>query len=584
MKKLLFILMLFSVKGIAQDVQRSSNRTAVDDSLKVNKKLVAPADTTQKANGSFAIINNVVYYCWGGFWSAVGTTAGTITGAGNLSPLFTTGVSGSNITFSLSNAAAHSVLGNYTGSSAGATYGNPTELELSTSDITTLNASTSKHGFLKKLNNDATYYMDGTGNWSIPVGSGGGSGWALTGNSGITAVTNFLGTTDSKSLRFRTNNVEYAILDSLGLFSLNRYAIVDTVYGNTTSGGNLTLSSTSHATKGKIIFGTSAYDEVNNRLGITTASPAALLDLSTGYNVSNFTFRTGDFAVQPLASNNTIIGSNIYYNGGWNRITNGNSAMGFQFNSAQTLAVVTGNGSGTYTPTFAGKFDASDGGTFAGGGNGSNASGTYTGYTLVAKGNGFVGINNATPLSKLDIGGFEVLLPQARFATYLIQPYDTNNNTAGNNAYFNGTNFIRLLKGRASFFQYSKGEINAYVADSSGALSTITQLPVAKFLSNGTAGFGGSISQTIGSISGATMAVTSTAVGIGTTAPDASSIFQITTTTKGSIPAPVMTSTQASAISSPAQGLMVFVTNTNGTFTSAGWWGYDGTSWDKLNN
>lgn len=45
---------------------------------------------------------------------------------------------------------------------------------LSTTDITTNDASTSKHGFLKKLNNDATYYMDGTGNWSIPAGGGGG--------------------------------------------------------------------------------------------------------------------------------------------------------------------------------------------------------------------------------------------------------------------------------------------------------------------------------------------------------------------------------------------------------------------------
>jgi len=46
-----------------------------------------------------------------------------------------------------------------------------------------------------------------------------------------------------------------------------------TAIGGTASGNSLTLSSTSHATKGKILFGTSAYDEVNNRLGIGTASP-----------------------------------------------------------------------------------------------------------------------------------------------------------------------------------------------------------------------------------------------------------------------------------------------------------------------
>lgn len=40
-----------------------------------------------------------------------------------------------------------------------------TESELNLSDVTTLNASTSLHGFLKKLDNTATNFMDGTGNW-----------------------------------------------------------------------------------------------------------------------------------------------------------------------------------------------------------------------------------------------------------------------------------------------------------------------------------------------------------------------------------------------------------------------------------
>lgn len=50
--------------------------------------------------------------------------------------------------------------------------------------------------------------------------------------------------------------------------------------GGTASGNNLTLRSSSHATKGKVIFGnagTTAYDEVNERLGIGTASPSAQL-------------------------------------------------------------------------------------------------------------------------------------------------------------------------------------------------------------------------------------------------------------------------------------------------------------------
>jgi hypothetical protein len=45
----------------------------------------------------------------------------------------------------------------------------PTESELNLSDVTTLDSSTSKHGFLKKLNNSDASYMDGTGAWSTPT-------------------------------------------------------------------------------------------------------------------------------------------------------------------------------------------------------------------------------------------------------------------------------------------------------------------------------------------------------------------------------------------------------------------------------
>ena len=63
----------------------------------------------------------------------------------------------------------------------------------------------------------------------------------------------------------------------------------------------------------------------------------------------------------------------------------------------------------------------------------------------------------------------------------------------------------------------------------------------------------------------------------------ASAVADLQSTTKGFLP-PRMTATQASAISSPAEGLMLYVTDTNGTFTSKGWWGYNGAAWEKLNN
>lgn len=54
--------------------------------------------------------------------------------------------------------------------------GDYSEDEISFTDITTNNASTSKHGYLKKLPGDVTKFLDGTGAFSVPAGSGGGGG------------------------------------------------------------------------------------------------------------------------------------------------------------------------------------------------------------------------------------------------------------------------------------------------------------------------------------------------------------------------------------------------------------------------
>lgn len=49
-----------------------------------------------------------------------------------------------------------------------------TDANMTTSDITTNNVSTSKHGFVPKAPNDNTKFLDGTGAWSTPAGGGGG--------------------------------------------------------------------------------------------------------------------------------------------------------------------------------------------------------------------------------------------------------------------------------------------------------------------------------------------------------------------------------------------------------------------------
>jgi hypothetical protein len=75
----------------------------------------------------------------------------------------------------------------------------------------------------------------------------------------------------------------------------------------------------------------------------------------------------------------------------------------------------------------------------------------------------------------------------------------------------------------------------------------------------------------------------SLSIGNGATAANASSILDLTSTTKGFLP-PRMTGAQAEAIGTPAAGLMVYSTDGSGaTITSLGWWGFNGTTWVKLN-
>jgi len=71
-------------------------------------------------------------------------------------------------------------------------------------------------------------------------------------------------------------------------------------------------------------------------------------------------------------------------------------------------------------------------------------------------------------------------------------------------------------------------------------------------------------------------------VGIGTLTPSSQAIMELSSTTQALL-LMRMTATQASAIT-PANGMLLYVTNTNGTFTSVGFWGHVAGNWEKLNN
>lgn len=80
-----------------------------------------------------------------------------------------------------------------------------TDANLSTTDVTTNDVSISKHGFAPKAPNDATKYLDGTGNYTVPAGSGGGGltlveAKLITSNSTTSTFSSLDGDTDGTYL------------------------------------------------------------------------------------------------------------------------------------------------------------------------------------------------------------------------------------------------------------------------------------------------------------------------------------------------------------------------------------------------
>lgn len=181
----------------------------------------------------------------------------------------------------------------------------------------------------------STTYLRGDNTWATISGGTGtvtsiGTSAPLTGGTittsgtiGITQATTstdgYLSSTDWSTF----NSKESALTFSTGLTRTTNTITANlstgvsggqSVIGGNASGNNLTLSSTSNATKGKIIFGTSAYDEVNNRLGIGTTTPGNLLSIvgnssaygGVAFNVKNSNV-SGDTRFSLSSSNNRTL-------------------------------------------------------------------------------------------------------------------------------------------------------------------------------------------------------------------------------------------------------------------------------------
>lgn len=85
-----------------------------------------------------------------------------------------------------------------------------------------------------------------------------------------------------------------------------------TLIGGTAAGENLTFQSTTHTTKGKILLGTaSAYDQVNDRLGVGTATPSEKLEVSGKGRFSDQIVSTLASGTAPFSLASTTVVTNL---------------------------------------------------------------------------------------------------------------------------------------------------------------------------------------------------------------------------------------------------------------------------------
>jgi len=91
---------------------------------------------------------------------------------------------------------------------------------------------------------------------------------------------------------------------------------------------------------------------------------------------------------------------------------------------------------------------------------------------------------------------------------------------------------------------------------------------------------GGSVAFQVDTRTGVYSYITGTNFGIGTVTPSSQALLELVSTTQALL-IMRMNATQASAIT-PADGMLLYVTNTNGTFTSVGFWGRENGVWIKL--
>jgi hypothetical protein len=303
-------------------------------------------------------------------------------------------------------------------------------------------------------------------------------------------------------------------------------------YGITTGGSNTAIGSDAGQSVGSgssnVLVGRYAGFALTSSTN-TAIGAESLYSLTSGANNTALGYIAGRYIT--AGTGNITSGNSVYLGYDARASADGNTneiVIGYQARGNGSNSVTLGNSSVTKTVLQSGVLIGTS---------------TSAGYALDV--NGSFRAGNISSTIALNTGLIKFTLP-----------------TGGTSYYENGITLVSSgSSGNRTWIAYD-GSNNLQIRHYAGLMSFQFDAPSTDFMRIGT-------SVCINSAS--------------TTSPAASAALDVTSTTKGFLP-PRMTGTQAEAITSPAAGLMVYSTDGSGTtITSLGWWGYNGTTWVKLN-
>jgi hypothetical protein len=143
---------------------------------------------------------------------------------------------------------------------------------------------------------------------NIPNYATGGAGWSLTGNSGLSATTNFIGTTDAISVCFRYNNQISGVINDINTsIGYQTLLTAQTFNGSNCAFGAFTLRNLTNGTANSA-FGSSSL--IDNSTGSANTAMGTFAGRFTTTGNNNTFIGWTSYAVNITGSNNTCIGAN----------------------------------------------------------------------------------------------------------------------------------------------------------------------------------------------------------------------------------------------------------------------------------